>query len=221
MFELCGLKNHTLERAVRGIRPRRDLPRATPLDTVAAAADEFGEFPALCYRDALEPAAGTKVLATYKKDGSPAMIVRPCGKGTVYYAGALVGLAYLAPAMPPSSDVLPTAFPAKLRNLILLPVADAKVVSPVTTSEPLVEAQYLTGTNGDLVTLTNWRENPVEKLIVRFPGRPVKSVRSLRAAGYFKGALHEQSTGLLPVQTVDGVSQVELTLAVTDVLLVD
>lgn len=49
----------------------------------------------------------------------------------------------------------------------------------------------------------------------------MKTVQSLRAAGYFKGHLHEQPTDKLPVQVVDGVPQVELRLEVTDYLLVD
>ncbi|NQU11002.1 beta-galactosidase trimerization domain-containing protein [bacterium] len=216
-----GLQSHALVRAVRGIRPRRDLPALTPLDTVVVTGSAPFEFPALCYQDDLKPARGTKVLATYQKDGAPALTLHPFGKGAVYYSGALAGLAYLTPAMPPSSAVLPTKFPAELRSLILTPVTAAKIVPPVTTSDELVEAQYLEGPNGAIVTLTNWREVPIEQLVVRFPGQAVKTVRSLRAAGYFQGHLHEQQRGALPVQVVDGVPQVELTLAVTDYLLVD
>ena len=224
LYDVYGLKGHTLDRITRGIRPRRDLPRMTPLDTLLVKVPEVGltqvELPALCYRDALEP-QNAKVLGTYKSDGSPALVSNAYGRGMVYYSGALAGLAYLTPAMPPSSAVLPTEFPAVLRALISLPVQQARITLPVTTNHPLVEAQYLTGPNGAIVTLTNWTEQPIDKLIVRFPGVPVKSVQSLRAAGYFKGSLVAQKTGLLPVQVVDGVPQVELRLEVTDYLLVD
>jgi hypothetical protein len=181
------------------------------------------DFPVLCYREELTPAANTRVLATYKKDGKPALTMHPAGKGTVYYSGALAGLAYLTPAivMPRTTEVLPTKFPADLRELILKPVKAAGIVPPVTTSDPLVEAQYLEGPNGAIVTLTNWRQRAIEKLVVRFPGQTVKVVRSLRTAGYFQGHLHEQQRGALPVQVIDGIPQVELTLAVTDYLLVD
>ena len=134
---------------------------------------------------------------------------------------SLAGLAYLAPAMPPSSDVLPTKFPQLIDELIVRPASRAKIVRPVETSDPLVEAQYMVGPQGAVVVLINWQEKPVDKLIVRFPGVPVKSVQSLRAAGYFKGALHEQPKGKLTVQTADGVPQVEMDFGVTDYLLVD
>jgi len=224
LYDVYGLKGHQLIRATRDIRPRSSLPGMKPLDMVTVKAPETGladmQLPALCYRDALTPGDGAKVLATYK-DGSPAATYRTLGKGGVYYIGTLAGLAYLTPAMPPSSAVLPTEFPAALRAFIALPAQQARVTPPVTTNNPLVEAQYMTGPNGAIVTLTNWTEKPIDGLIVRFPGVPVKTVQSLRAAGYFKGNLSDQAAGKLPVQVVGGVPQVEMRLEVTDYLLVD
>jgi len=225
LYDVYGLKSHNLNRAVRHIRPRGSLPRMDPLDIVTAKVPEAGltsvTLPALCYRDALTPAAGTKVLATYQADGSPAITYHALGKGGAYYVGALAGLAYLTPAMPPSSDVLPTNFPAALRALITLPIQQARVTPPVATSNSLVEAQYMTGPKGAIVTLDNWTEKPIDRLIVRFPGVPVKSVQSLRAAGYFTGSLDEQAKGMLPITVVDGVPQVEMRLEVTDYLIVN
>jgi len=225
LYEVYGLKSHLLNRATRGIRPRRSLPNADILDTVSVAAQDAGianlAYPALCYRDALEVAAQTKILATYAKDQSPAFTYHAFGNGGVYYAGALTGLAYITPAMADIVDGLPNEFPASLRALITLPAVQAKITPPVTTSNPLVEAQYLTGPNGAIITLTNWNRQPVDKLILRFPGLPVQRVQSLRAAGYFKGNLHDQQAGKLPVQVVDGVPQVELRLELTDYLLVE
>jgi len=224
LYEVYGLKSHALNRAVRHIRPRSSLPRMTPLDKLQVKAPEAGltqvELPALCYQDALVP-QGAKVLGSYGADGSPAFVSNNYGKGKSYYSGALAGLAYLTPAMPPSSDVLPTEFPPVLRALIAMPAQQARVTPPVTTNKALVEAQYMTGPNGDVVILTNWTEKPIDNLIVRFPGMPVKSVQSLRAAGYFKGSLDDQANGKLDVQVVDGVPQVEMRLEVTDYLLID
>lgn len=225
LLALYGLKSHALNRDTRSIRPRRSLPAMTPLDTVTTAADDPAlanlQYPALCYRDALEAAADAKVLATYKTDNTPALTYRAAGKGGVYYSGALLGLAYITPAMAEMTDGLPKAFPAALRALATLPAARAKLTLPATTSDPLVEAQYMAGPGGALVLLTNWNLLPVDKVVVRFPGMPVKTVQSLRAAGYFTGSLHDQPLGQLPVQVVDGVPQVELRLELTDYLLVN
>jgi len=227
LYQVYGLKGHTLDRKVRGIRPRRDLPAMEPLDTVVPKAAlpgmalEAAEFPALCYRDALLPAEGALVLAAYKTDGSPAAVGHRYGRGAAIYSGALLGLAYLAPAMPPSSAVLPTDFPATLRAMIAMPAVQAGVVKPVETDHPLVEAQYLTGPNGALVVLTNWTDAPIDTLTLRFPGVRVQQVRSLRAAGDFTGHFGDQQKGQLPIQVVDGVPQVELRLELTDYLYLD
>jgi hypothetical protein len=225
-YAVYGLKGHTLTRVIRHIRPRDTLPVTKPLDVVVAESPELGpaliEFPALCYRDALEPTTGATVIGRYRSDHSPAILRNDFGRGTAYYVGALVGLAYLTPTILPSADVLPHEFSAGLRKLIALPAAQAKITPPVMTSDPLVEAQYLVGPNGTIVTLTNWRQTPSERLRVRFPGQTqVKGLQSLRAAGYFKGPLHEQPRGKLAMQVVEGTPQVELTLEVTDYLLVD
>jgi hypothetical protein len=161
------------------------------------------------------------VAATWAGDGSAAVVTNRYGRGRSLYVGALAGLAYLTPAMPPNSDVLPSAFPAELRRWIQAPVAAAGIVPYAAAAHPLAETQYLTGSAGALVILINWTAEPIEKLVVRFPGVPVRRVQSLRSAGHFKGHLHEQSTGTLPVRVVDGVPQVELRLAVTDFLLLD
>ena len=225
LLDVYGIAGHRLERTTRLVRPRSTLPGAKPLDRVVVAAAGLTagtQLPALCYRETLQPVSGTQVLGTYHSDGSPAILYHAFGKGGAYFAGALVGLAYLTPAATSSPDVLPTDFPEALRSLIVLPAEQAKVSRAVAVSDPLVETQYLTGPNGALVTLTNWREKPVEKLILRFLGRDqVKTVQSLRAAGHFKGHLHEQSRGRIPVKVVDGVPQVELTLEVDDIILVD
>ena len=72
------------------------------------------------------------------------------------------------------------------------------------------------------VVLINWRDEPVDDLIVRFPGNDkLKTVRSVRQAGHFTGHLHEQEAGELQITMADGTPQVNLRLAVYDYLLVD
>jgi len=223
LHELYGITGHSLERKVRHIRPMRTLPSARPLDTVTLELPGMPavKMPALLYRETLQPAQGTRVVGRYQ-NGEAAAVLNRYGQGTCFYVGALAGIAYITPAMPPSTQVLPRDFPAELRSVITAPVAAAGVVPPVKTSDPLVEAQYMTGPNGDIVVLTNWRPDPVDGLVVSFPGkRGVRQVRSFAAAGYFKGHLHEQQGGLLPVEVVDGVPQVKLRLEVLDYLLVD
>ncbi len=59
-------------------------------------------------------------------------------------------------------------------------------------------------------------------MVVRFsPERRVRSVRSLRKAGYFHGHLHEQEKGELQVRRDNGSAWVQLNLAICDYLLVE
>ena len=225
LHEMYGIKRHELVREVRHIRPRNSLPKAQPLDTVRIESAGHGldaiELPALLYRETLTAAAG-ETVGRYASDGGVAAVVNRYGQGTTFYLGALAGIAYLAPAMPPSSDVLPTDFLQDRRDLIAAPLRWAEVVPPVRTSDPLVEAQYLEGDNGAVVTLTNWRQAPVDQLVIQFPGRPeLRSVRSLRAAGHFKGHLHEKDRGHIEVHIVNGAPRVTLRLEVIDFLLLD
>jgi len=214
LYEVYGITGHALERRVRHIRPMRTLPGAEPLDTAL-------RLPALLYRETLDPADGAEVVGRYD-NGDVAAVIQRYGEGQARYVGVLAGIAYITPAMPPNSQVLPTQFPQDVRSLITTPVEAAGIIPPVRTSDPLVEAQYMTGENGDIVVLTNWRKDPAEDLVVSFPGRPdVRSVRSYGAAGYFRGHLHEQERGELAVEVVNGVPQVRTRLEVIDFLLVD
>jgi len=226
LHEMYGIDGHDLVRKVRHIRPRSALPGSRPLDTVRIGSqdDRLGPIavPALLYRETVVPDAGARVVGRFQRDRAPAALIHRFGRGMTFYVGALVGIAYLTPAMTPSSDVLPTAFPEDRRDLITAPLRWAKVVPPVKTSDPLVEAQYMVGKNGAVVVLTNWRQRPIDELVVSFPGKGrVRSVRSLQAAGHFKGHLHEQRRGALEVNVVDGTPRVTTRLEVIDFLLVD
>ena len=197
-----------------------------PHDTLAieAVGAELAatKLPAYLYRESLRPRAGATVAGRYGGDNAPGLIVNGFGKGRSIYCGALAGMAYLTPAMTTSSQILPTAFPDALRSFIAAPAALAGVARPVVASDPLVEAQYFTGPRGDVVVLINWRDQPVTDLVVTFPGKgDLKTVRSLRQAGYFTGHLDEQARGGLEITTTDGTPRVSLGLEVSDYLLVD
>jgi len=224
--KVYGIKRQDLTRKVRHIRPRQTLPLTRPLDTVRLAGPPGRlptiELPALLYRETLTPIDEARVVGRYQRDNTAAAVLNEYGKGAALYVGALAGIAYVKPAIRPSSDILPTAFPEDRRNLITAPLRWAKVAPPVRTSDSLVEAQYMIGEHGATVILTNWRQRPIDKLLVEFPGKSaIKSVRSLRAAGHFKGHLHEQQRGALKLERTDGTPRVTTRLEVLDFLLVD
>jgi len=226
LYQMYGIKGHELVRHTRHIRPRQTLSGMKPYDKLAARSlDETMDkiiLPAYLYRETLNPKSGANILGNYVSDNSAGLIVNKFGKGRAVYCGTLAGIAYFKPAITRSSQILPTDFPENIRRFLILPAIWADVVSPVRTSDPLVETQYLCGAEGDIVVLINWRDEPIENLVVRFPGKTeIRGVRSLRKAGYFKGHLHKQQAGRLEIRQINSVPQVELDLGISDYLLLD
>jgi len=178
--------------------------------------------PAYFYRETLQPESSADIVGRYIADNSAGLTVNKFGKGRAIYCCALAGIAYLKPAITGSPQILPTDFSENIRRFLIVPVIWAHVVSPVQTSNPLVEAQYFNGPEGDIVVLINWSDETIRNLVVRFPGKTqIRCVRSLRKAGYFKGHLHEQKTGTLEIRHPNSVPEVELDLGISDYLLLD
>lgn len=206
MRELYGVRSAKLERPVRSISPSEDLPRMAPLDVARMKSGSL-QVPVLCAKQTLTPDPEASVLATYP-DGSTAAVERRWGKGRVVLWGALIGLAYLKPAMEQRRG-LPEAFPKDLRDLIVRPALDAGARRDVITSDPLIEATLQEGPLGAVVTLVSFRNRPTAKVVVSLPGlRDARRVRSLRR-------------GSCPVTVVAGVPQVTLPVDQGDFLLVD
>jgi len=233
LYEVYGIKSHELLRQTREIRPRRDLPHAKLLDTLRLEKSELaGEqvtLPALYYQETMEATGGgasgggsATVIGKYTRNGKAGAVMNRFGKGRAILIGVLGGLAYVAPAAVGKVGDMPTDYAGAIRAVLVAPAKLAGAARPVTTSNPLVEAQMMQGPNGKVVVLTNWSPAPIANLTVRFAGdETVTKVRSLRGAGYFKGSLDDQQRGILEVKTVGGQPQVQMRLELTDYLLVN
>jgi hypothetical protein len=226
LYNMYGIKKQELIRHTRHIRPRNTLKKIKPYDELhIEGPDEETDkivLPAYLYRESFRPETKTDIGGKYSSDNSAGLIINNFEKGRTIYCGVLAGIAYLKPAITESSQVLPTDFPENVRRFLTLPAIWAGVISPVRTSDPLVEAQYLSGAEGDIVALINWRDEPIKNLVVRFPGKKqLQRIQSLRKAGYFKGHLHEQKKGTLKIQYLNSVPEVKLDLGIYDYLLVD
>ena len=226
LYEVYGIEGHELVRRSRHVRPRQTLKDAISGDAlVIAALDETAgtmTLPAYLYRETLVPVATGNVVGTYQNDGGAGVTTSRFGEGRTLYCGVLAGIAYIKPAMTPSAPTLPGDFSSEARSFITTVARWARIAQPVQASDPLVETQYFSGPNGDIVLLINWRDKPIENLLLRFADKPeIQSVRSLRRAGYFTGHLHEQEKGALEIRRNNGAPAVQLDLAISDYLLVD
>jgi hypothetical protein len=170
-------------------------------DRVSGWAGENDSAEVLSVRQTLEPKDGAEILARLQED-SPAVVRGTFGKGKVYCVGFLPGLSYIKPALDskfaleeraaaePNSlstdekellarSANPWEFPAKVRELLLLPVREANVAQPITASVPLVDAVYMTHERGLLIPLANYMNRPIAdlRLTVRVP-RPIARIES-------------------------------------------
>lgn len=164
---------------------------------------EGGKAGVLSVRQPLTARAGTTTIASFK-DGAAALVKGGAGKGTVFCAGFLPALSYiktaldarnalqkkiddhapLSPAETADAEVLertynPWAYPADVRDLLLLPAREAKVTRPIECDTPLVDAIYMPHANGIVVPLANYTARPISTLRLKIAtAREVASVES-------------------------------------------
>jgi hypothetical protein len=111
-----------------------------------------GKFVPVVGREALKPAAGTEVLATFA-DGAAAVTRHAHGKGLVYVAGFFPGLEYSATLRNEEYD-LSRDVDSVRRSFVTLALGEVRPV--VNASQPLVEGLLLQNGGKKSVSLMNW-----------------------------------------------------------------
>ena len=159
-------------------RARVLIPHLGAVNALGKVQAGSAEAPAWGPRDALAGPVKGDVVAHFE-DGSPAIVHRASGKGTVVHFTWLPGLSYVKSSSS-ANDKLPWNFSSIIRNWIVAPVKDAGVQLPVEASQPLVETPMLCSTVGAAVTVLNWNNDPLNDLglTIRVPFK-VKSVASV------------------------------------------
>jgi hypothetical protein len=130
LLSVFGLRGESLEKVTTFIRPRIELPRLRPLDTVMTRVNgEEVQFPSLASRQRLDPLPTTEVLARYA-DGSAAAVSNRFARGQAILWGTFVGAAYVQTGFPdplPPPDRGPfthtplSGFRSDLRGLLVGP----------------------------------------------------------------------------------------------------
>jgi len=140
-------------------------------------------------------------------DGGPAITRRQIGNGAIIHFSWLPGISYMKSATTTSSR-LPSGFSAVIRNWIVSPALEAGVSPPVHASVAMVETPVLVSPAGAAVTLLNWNNEPIPKLILdlRLNFR-VHAVRSVKV-------------GPLPFKPTSTGIHVSLSLGAADILVV-
>jgi hypothetical protein len=183
-LKLLGLQSAELREVNRFFRPQIEMPHLKPLDWV-------GEMPALAMTDAVKPAAGSKVLASFKS-GQPAVVESTHGKGSVTYIGTLPGVAYLwsayqpppVPSRSPSSHMPLKDFNREAGRLI---TKAAKSTLPnVDGNGNRIDARLLKSPNGYAIALANYSLDAGQPVTLTIRGVPDISSISSASAGRLK-----------------------------------
>jgi hypothetical protein len=216
MLPVFGLRGQSLDKKTTFIRPRIELPRLQPLDTIATRANaEDIRVPAVAFRQHLDPLPTTEVFARFS-DGSPAATANRFGRGQAILWGTLLATAYVQSGFPnplPPPDRGPfthtplSGFRADLRHVLTGPALPF-VRRGVESSEPLVETGLLETERAILAPLACLLDGPREVQLTVHDVGQARAVWSVRR-------------GPLPF-TQDGPSvRTSLTLDPTDFLVVE
>ncbi|MFN8635992.1 MAG: beta-galactosidase trimerization domain-containing protein [Chloroflexota bacterium] len=216
LLPVFGLKDQTLEKVTTFIRPRIELPRLKPLDSISTTVNgESVQLPALAFRQRLDPLPTTEVLARFS-DGSPAATSNRFARGQAILWGSLLGAAYVQSGFPsplPPPDRGPfthtplSGFRTDWLGVLVGPALPF-ARRGAECSEPLVETGLLETDRAILVPIACLLDGPRDVQLTIHEVGPAKRVWSVRR-------------GPLPL-TQDGTSvRTSLTLDVSDFVVVE
>ena len=226
LLPVYGIESHEFTQHDWLIRPKQELIRLKPMDTVVGVSgfplrsnpetpSKPFQMESLAVVDRVKPLASAKVMGTFS-DGSAAVVKNRFGKGCAYLVNTMPGLAYQKKALPVRpydrnefSHFLPVDYSKDVRALLSEPLEQAKVTKRAECSEPLVEGDMLESAQGVVISLANFSGKPLKDLVVKVrPGRKVSKVWSVRQ-------------GTLSYQSKPGLVEVRMPLDVSDFLVLE
>jgi hypothetical protein len=196
LFQLLGLKDARTTKNAYHLRTLLELPLATAIDTITV---DGMPLPAIGMKQQLTPGLA-KPIGSWA-DGTVAVTVRAHGKGKAYAVGGLPGTSYFKSAVKAAPWARggrhtvhnPVDFAAAGTQLVRLGLEARAIPLAAACSNPLVETAVIDHKDGTLVTLINWTNAPLKKLVVsiRVPQQPrqVRAVQGQRElpTGYVNG----------------------------------
>jgi len=201
---LLGLTSATLDEKQTFFRPQIELPNMAPLDTV-------GAMPVFGVIDRAVVGPETEVVAAFES-GTPAVIERRLGKGTITYVAALPGVTYLWSAMQPPqppprgvwSHVTLTDFNPEAGRLILAP---AKPVVPrVDAGDGRLDARLLQSPKGFALPVANYAADVDKPVALTLRGLP--PVRKITSANRGKLRFRKHEDGAVTVTYSTGLGDI-------------
>jgi len=133
------------------------LGNPKPLATVQPKDPAVPALPALFARQNFAQAG--EVLATFN-DGKPALARNAIGKGQVWQAGFMLGLAYAVGCNKNQNEGFATVFPEAYGRLLDPVLAAGKVEKPIIVDKPGIQTSLLESTAKKVIVLTDFTRDP-------------------------------------------------------------
>ena len=208
--EALGLKDVTVRRSeVLTYETQHGLPQQKALGAITfPGSQQKVETIGQEVHFQLDAPEAIEILAKYD-DGSPAVIQRKYGKGTLYFAGTLAGCTYARPVVRIPGDIERGYLETQRRMITDFAIARG-VERPAACDVAGIQADVLDGSRGMVVVLANFSDGPQK--IIQLKLRVTRSIKSVRSAQH--GPLKWVASG-------DQEISVELPLDLTDFLLLE
>src|SRR5262249_29750197 len=154
-----------------------------PLAEVRLGGGEKTDFwPALAVRDRIVPAAETTVLSEFSDKTGPALVHRELGKGQVFYAAALPGVASLwsglqPPIVPdrgPATHSVPEHWDKGVSGLLAFLLVASKSPPLIQADPELIDARILKAPAGYVVPIANYHDKVGQPVKLRLLLKGVK-----------------------------------------------
>ncbi len=201
---LAGVEVSEVEKPAGDYREHYGIPAQSARGEVQLRASDLwpaAHFPVIGYTERLT-AREAQVLASDAR-GAPLVSLNKVGKGAVLRFAFMPGLGYVKSARIVPTDTI-TEYDSSQRAVLLTAVRLAQVQSPLTVSEPMVEAQLLHGPRADVVMLANWgyERLPAVRVVVRSSGA-VSRVTSSSGAAVRTSWTGRDLTAVVPIDQVE------------------
>jgi|GEM_PF-2067165 len=159
------------------------LGNPKPFATVQPKDQAVPALPALFVRQ--DFTTDGEVLATFN-DGKPALARKTAGKGQVWQAGFMLGLAYAAGCNKNENEGFATIFPEAYGRLLAPILAAGKVEKPVIIDKPGIQTSLLVTPTKKVIVLTDFTRDPktegANTVVLTVPGSG-KAKKVISAAG--------------------------------------
>jgi len=205
LLRLAGVAVRHVDKPLADYREHAGLPHTSSRGVVRLGATDYwraASFPILGYSEE-SAVQGARALGAFS-NGKPAATLHRVGRGAVLRFSFMPGMGYFTSAKSVPANAPITGYDPAQLEVLTAALKLGHVVSPLSVSDTMIEAQLLHGPKADVVMLANWsgRANPYVQVTIR-GAAGVQSVTSSQGAAVARGEVGKDLVVTLNVDAVD------------------